>query len=251
MPSKNNRICALSLRFRDRAPDGLNWILKIDPVGKFRSKPKRHPRRCDSDNSKLDPGNLLQNERLNPGEWVFCIGKFAGWFSFEYCVRTQHRHCRTLQYLLKRLHSPVELMVADNPRVVFEIIEQIDHQLALGPQPNICSLIHVADIDQDRVRILLLPTPDLRDATRQSTAVWISVVIGSRQNMAMEVRRMQDRDANRLGIERRSHARQSWDCAEQSRPANKLQERPSTPESIRMEHLHDFRILLRRRLRSQ
>ena len=225
--------------------------MKIDPASKFWSKPKRHPRRRDSDDGKLDPDNLLQNERLNFRERMFRIRKFAGWFSFERCVRSQHWHCRALQYLLKRLHSPVELMVADNPCVAFEMIEQIDHQLALAAQPNVRSLIHVADIDQDRVRTLLLPTPDLRDATRYSTAIRISVVIGSRQNMAMEVRRMQDRDANRVGIERRSRARQSRDRAEQSRPASKLQELPSSPESIRMENRHDFRILLRRRLSSQ
>ena len=116
-------MCALTLCPRDRAPDRLNRILKIDPVSKFRSKPKRHARRRDSDNGKLDPLDLLQNERLNFREWMFRIGKFAGWFSLEHCVRSQHWHCRTLQRLLKRLHSPVELMIADNPCVVFEMIE--------------------------------------------------------------------------------------------------------------------------------
>ena len=67
----------------------------------------------------------------------------------------------------------------------------------------------------------------------------------------MEVRGMQDRNANRVGIVHRGSARQSWKRAEQSRPANKIQELPSSPESIRMQPRHDFRTLMRRRLSFQ
>src|SRR3954467_9406771 len=95
-------------------------------------------------------------------------------------------------------------MIADHPGVVFEVIEKIDHQFALVSEAHLCALIDVADIDQNRVRILPTPSPDLRDATRQTAAIRSSVVIRSRQNMAMQIRRVQDRNADSVLLERRS-----------------------------------------------
>src|SRR4029453_11105534 len=43
------------------------------------------------------------------------------------------------------------------------------------------ALINVADIDQDGVRILPAPAPNLRDATRKATAISSPVVIRRRQ----------------------------------------------------------------------
>jgi hypothetical protein len=54
---------------------------------------------------------------------------------------------------------------------------------------------------------------------------------------------MQNRNANGIGIERRSGTRQGWDRADQSRPANELQKISSTPESVRVNHrLNSVRI---------
>ncbi len=131
---------------------------------------------------------------------MFRIGNRAGRLSIQDRVRRQHRHLRSPQRACKRLDSPIEFVIANNPRVVFEMIKQIDHQLALVTQADVGALIHVPDIDQDRVRIFPLPKPDLRDATRHSAAIRISVVIGGRQDMAVEVRCVQDRHGDSVGI---------------------------------------------------
>ena len=102
-------------------------MLKIDPARKFRPKPERHSRRRHSDNCNLDSSNFFQDVRLNSRERIFRIGKFAGRFSFQQRVCGQDRHCRSLQRVFKRLNPPIKFMVADHPRVVFKMIEQIDH----------------------------------------------------------------------------------------------------------------------------
>src|SRR6266498_1421266 len=99
-------------------------------------------------------------------------------------------------------------MIADDPGVIFEMIKQVDHQRALVSKADVGALIYFADVDQDLVGIFTLPAPDLRRATRQSAAIWISIVIKGRQDMTVQIRRMQDRNANRVGIERRSSARE-------------------------------------------
>src|SRR5207302_7815441 len=122
-----DRIRTLTLCPSHRATNRLDGILKINPAGKFRTQPKRHPRRCDSDDCKLDPSDILQDEGLDLREWMLRIRKFAGWSSLQDCVGGEHRHCRSSQRLHKRFGPPVELMIANDPRVVLEIIEQIDH----------------------------------------------------------------------------------------------------------------------------
>ena len=83
-------------------------------------------------------------------------------------------------------------MIANYPGVVFEVIEKIDHQLALVSKAYLCALIDIADVDQDRVRILPPPSADLRDAARQTATISSSVVIRCRQNVAVQIRRVQD-----------------------------------------------------------
>ena len=120
------------------------------------------------------------------------------------------------------------------------MIEQIDHQLALVSQTDLGALIHVADVDQNRVWILPSPVPNLRHATRQPAAIRISVVIRGRQNVAVDVRCLQDRDANRVGVtQRRRRVRKSWRHADQSSPANQFQEIPATPNFGLKEHCDD------------
>ena len=127
-------------------------------------------------------------------------------------------------------------MIADDPGVVFEMIEQIDHQRALVSKADVSPLIHVADVDQDRVGAFPLPAPDLRRATRQSAAIWISVVVGGWQDMTVQVRRVQDRNTNRVGIERSSSTRERRDGANQSRLAGEFQKFPASPRCVRVKH---------------
>ena len=144
---------------------------------------------------------------------MFRIRKFARGLSLQYRVRSQHRHCRSLQRLVKCLNSPIEFVIANDPRIVIEMIKQIDHQFPFGPQTDFGALIHVADVDQNRVPILPPPASNLRNATRKPATIGVSVVIGGRQNMAVDVRCMQDRDANRVGVKRGCSARQRWNRA--------------------------------------
>src|SRR5262249_34788655 len=124
----------------------------------------------------------------------------------------------------------------NHPRVVFEVIEKIDHQFALISEAYVGALINVSDIDEDRVRILLTPVPNLRDATRQATTINCPVVIRCRQNMAVQIRRVQDRDADGFRLKRGSSTGQCRKCAEQSGSAGKPQEIASRPGSVWVRH---------------
>ena len=93
MTRQHHSICAFSLGLRNRAAHGVNGVLKANAAGEFRRKPKRHPRRGDPDDRKLDPRDVLQNERLNFREWMFRVGKFPRELSFQDRVRSQHGHC--------------------------------------------------------------------------------------------------------------------------------------------------------------
>src|SRR6266550_4179082 len=87
---QHDRVRASSLRPRDRATNRLDRMPEIKSTGKLRLKPKRHPRRGDTDDRDLDSSNLLQNERLNFCKRVLRIWKFR--FSFHQHVRGKNGH---------------------------------------------------------------------------------------------------------------------------------------------------------------
>jgi hypothetical protein len=134
--------------------------------------------------------------------------------------------------VFEALHPLIEFVIAHDPSVVLEMIEQVDHQRAFVAEADVSALIYVTDVDQDRVGIFLLPVLDLCRATSQSAAIWTSVVVGRWQNVTVQIRRMQDRNTNRAGIDRRSGARERRDSAEQSRPAGEFQEIAATPNFV-------------------
>jgi hypothetical protein len=113
-------------------------------------------------------------------------------------------------------------VIANHPGVVFQVIEKFDHQFALISEAYVGALINVADIDQDRVWILPPPSADLRDATSQPTAISSSVVVRCRQNVAVQIRGVQDRDADGIRLKRGSGTRQRRKSTEQSRPAGEF-----------------------------
>src|SRR5947199_5787458 len=119
------------------------------------------------------------------------IGKVARRLSVQGRVHSKHLHSRSLESLVKWLDSPIEFVIANDPRVVSEMIKQIDHQLTFAMQADLGALIDVADVDQNRVWILSPPAPDLSDATRHPTAIGISIVIRRRRNVSVQLRRMQ------------------------------------------------------------
>jgi len=98
------------------------------------------------------------------------------------------------------------------------------------------ALIHIPDIDQNRVGIFFLPAPDLPRTTRQSAAIWISVVVGRWQNMTVQIRRVQDRNTNCVGIEGRRSICERRDGANQSRLAGEFQKFPASPRCVRVKH---------------
>ena len=83
-------------------------------------------------------------------------------------------------------------MIPDDPRVVFQMIEEIDHERAVGPQADLGALVNVADVDQDRISILATPPADLSDATRESAEIRVSLVIGGGQNVPVQIGRVED-----------------------------------------------------------
>src|SRR6516162_8682645 len=72
---EDNRVCAFAVYFRNCSPYRLNRMSKINPDRKLPRKPKRHARRCDSDNSDFDARNLLNEEWLNLCERMLGIGR--------------------------------------------------------------------------------------------------------------------------------------------------------------------------------
>ena len=115
-------------------------------------------------------------------------------------------------------------MIADNPRVVFQMIEEIDHQRAVCAQTDIGALIDVADVDQERVSILPAPAFDLRSAARDPAEVAVPEIIARRQDMSVEIGRVNDRDLNRFTV-RGDGAGESRRGAKQTRAANCFEER--------------------------
>jgi len=82
------------------------------------------------------------------------IQDFAAGFSFHRHVRCQHRHFGFCQRVHERLHAPIEFVIADDPGVVIQMIEKIDHERAVRAQTDVGSLVNVADVNQDRISIL-------------------------------------------------------------------------------------------------
>ena len=54
--------------------------------------------------------------------------------------------------------------------------------------------------------------------------------------MTVQIRRVQDRNANRVGIERGSSARERRDRADQSRLTGEFQKFAASPRSVRVKH---------------
>src|SRR4029453_201831 len=138
--------------------------------------------------------------------------------------------------MFEALHPPIEFMIADDPRVVFKVIEQLNHQRAFVSEADVSALIYIPDIDHDRIGIVSVPAPDLRRATRQSAAIWISVVVGGWQDVTVQICRVQDRNTNRIGNERSSGTPERRYGANQSRPAGEFQKLPASPRCVRVKH---------------
>lgn len=111
-------------------------------------------------------------------------------------------------------------MVADDPGVVFQVIEEIDHEPAVCAQADLGSLINIARIDLDRVPILSAPATDLRCAAREAAEVWISRVICRRQNISVQIGGVEDRDLNDVTAQCARGACDVWRRVKQSGAAD-------------------------------
>src|SRR5207237_217147 len=114
---------------------------------------------------------------------------------------SQNRHPRFANSIDERLDPPIKLVVADHPGVVSEMIEQIDHQLALAAKTEISALINVSRVDQNCVWILPAPSPNLSNTAGQTSQITGSIIIDGRQNVTMEIGCVQDRNGNGIAIE--------------------------------------------------
>jgi hypothetical protein len=94
------------------------------------------------------------------------------------------------------------------------MIKEIDHELAFAAPTHVGALVNITDVNENRVRVLPSPSADLRDASRQPAHIEISIVIRCRQNMTVQISRVQDRYAHGVGIERRRRTRQTWNGAD-------------------------------------
>ena len=104
-------------------------------------------------------------------------------------------------------------MIADDPGVVFQMIEKIDHERAVRAQTDVGSLVNVADVNQDRIPILPAPAPNLGDATREATEARISCVITRGQNVSVEIGRVENRDLNRVACRAGAGRRRVVQCS--------------------------------------
>src|SRR2546423_10720239 len=82
------------------------------------------------------------------------------------------------------------------------------------------------------MRVLPAPAPNLGGATGKAAAVSSSVVIKCRQNVAVQIRRVQDRDADGVRLKRGSSTGQRRKSTEQSRATGEFQKVASRPGSI-------------------
>ena len=168
---------------------------KSDPVDKLRRKPKRHSGSREANNRDLDSGDFLQEEGLDFREGVTRITEVAGGFALEQGIGRQDRHGGALDGMKEGFDAPVELVIANDPGIVPEQVEELDHHPALIGERELGALVDVANIDQERVWIFLPPAPDLRDATRHPAEIGAAVVIDCRQDMAMQIGRVQEGNA--------------------------------------------------------
>ena len=125
-------------------------------------------------------------------------------------------------------------MIANDPCVVFEVIEEIDHQCAVGAQADIGALINVTDVDQDRISILPAPASNLRDAARKAPEVRVSRVIARRQNVSVQIGRVENRDLNRVAVRPGDGARDGRCSAKQTRLPDRFKKRAPSGGT----HLH-------------
>ena len=115
-------------------------------------------------------------------------------------------------------------MVPDDPGVVIKEIEEIDHRPSLVPEPELRALIDVADIEQEGVWIFAAPGIDLGCAPGQAAEVGMALVIDRRQNMPMQIGRVQETQPNDIArrLPRPQPARDKQDPARPAKQAQKL-----------------------------
>ena len=150
------------------------------------------------------------------------VSKVTGAFALERSIGRKHRHGGALDRLQKRLDPPIELVVADDPGVVTEQIEKFDHHPALVGKRELGALVDIADIDQERVRILGAPALNLRDAARHPPEIGAALVINRGQNMAVQIGGVEERNPDHVRI--CGGAQPTWHRTNRRRSAKQAKE---------------------------
>ena len=85
-------------------------------------------------------------------------------------------------------------MIPQNPCVILQFIEKIDHETPPSHPSHSSSLIHVSYVNKEGMRITLSPFSDLRRTPGKPTHIRYSSISLGWTNMAMKVRSMENRD---------------------------------------------------------
>src|SRR5262245_52475215 len=120
------------------------------------------------------------------------LAEDAGRLSGKGGVRRQDRHPRCANRAKERFDPPVEFVVPDDPGVVAQEIEELDHSSSLISEPKLGALINVSDIEEERIWTFATPGFYLGCAAREATEVGMPVVIDCRQDMAVQVGGVQE-----------------------------------------------------------
>jgi hypothetical protein len=122
-------------------------------------------------------------------------------------VRCQHRHLRSLDRVDERIDPPIEFVITHHPGVELQMIEQVDHQTAARPKPDIGALVNISGIDQNRVRIFPAPPANLGHASGEPAHIRDAFVIQGRQNVTMQISGVENRYGDDIGTESRCGGR--------------------------------------------
>ncbi len=129
-------------------------------------------------------------------------------------VAGEDGHGGKLHRLRERFDAPVELVITDDPGVVLQRIEEANHERTLSREARLGALVNVADIDERPVRVFLLPAADLGGTTGQAAEIGAAAVIGSGQDVAVQIGGVKDGDRDRrAGIGKKSARQTGQQCA--------------------------------------
>ena len=191
MADDHHGVGPLGPGFGDRTLQGGDRIGRQRPAERLGRQPRRQAGRGQADEGDLEATDIVQlpGSNLFPG-----TAERAGRLAAPLEVGRQHGRCRSVEQALKGLGPPVKVMVAKRPGVIADGVEQIDHQPAIAGEADRSALDDVTDIDGQRGGHRPPPLADAAGTAGQATDILQPVVGFGRQDPAVQVCRMKQRD---------------------------------------------------------